>query len=90
MDERQFAIILDYIVDLKSKERIINKLDIAEAVYYGNRASEPKPKNQSHKGIKAYNQWRKRHYRLLFPADKRKTVWDILPKNKKGKAIKLM
>jgi hypothetical protein len=85
MDVGQINHVLNYSLDLKKKERILNKLDIAEAFNYAYLGSQPKQKNKENKAFHAYKRWRGKLYRAIFPQQKRVLVWDLLPKNRKGK-----
>lgn len=78
----QFQYILDYALDLRKKERILNKLDVAEAINFAYLASQPKQKGKSHVGLRQYKKWIRRYYRILFPDQKVQTVWDKLPRRK--------
>jgi hypothetical protein len=82
MSPDQFQYILEYSLDLKQKERILKKLDIAEAINFAYLASQPKQKGKVHVGLRQYKKWIRRYYRILFPHQKVETLWDKMPKRK--------
>ena len=84
MDLGQFNHVLNYSLDLKKKERLLHKLDIADAIHHAYIGSQPTQKNKINKGFNEYRRWMRKIYRELFPKRKNVLVWDKLPK-KKGK-----
>lgn len=90
MDISQIVHILNYNNECKRVDRIIRKLEMADAFNHAYVGSQPPQKHKANKGARDYNAWVKRHLRDAFPEWKpTHTVWDRLPKIKKGKKRKL-
>lgn len=88
MDIQQKNHALNYIAEEKRVERIVRKLEVAEAVNFAYIGSQPKPKNKANKGAKSYAIWRRKMIRLAYPDTKpQKTVWDNLKRTRPGKKI---
>jgi hypothetical protein len=83
MDIGQYNHVLNYSLDLKKKERLLNKLEMADAILHAYIGSPQKQENKFKKGFQFYKRWMRKIYREIFPKQKN-LIWDRLPK-KKGK-----
>ena len=84
MSYRQQVTWLIKFQERKHRERLYQKLNMAEAfnvAYIG--SQPPSQKGKRPPGAADYKRWRKKNMRELFPAKKDYTIWDIVEKNKK-------
>ena len=67
----------------KNRERILNKLDLAESFQIAYLASQPVEKGKFNKNVGEFKRWRKRLIRQAYPERKQYTFWDMVDKKKK-------
>jgi hypothetical protein len=83
--------ILSKISEKIKKEKIEMQLLVAECINFAYIGSQPPVKQgQTPPGFRAYERWKKRKVREMYPEMKQATLWDMFePKLKKKKSFKL-
>ena len=72
----QIAYVLEYERELKRKQYILNKLDLAECINRAYCASQPVDNDRSH--LTSYEKWRQGLWEEIYPETKKvtNTIWD--------------
>lgn len=81
MDYGQRAAIYNREIDIIEKKRIVNLLDIAEAINLSYVGSQPVPKGKTNKGANQYRKWRNNKYKELNPELPVVTIWDNIKRS---------
>jgi hypothetical protein len=88
MGVRQKIAWLELYREKKRKNRVIDKLEINEAVNYAIVGSRPKEKGQR-SPVNMLNRWRKRLIRSITPKKQREpTLWDKIAIHRKSRKAK--
>jgi hypothetical protein len=68
----------------KNRERLLRKLDLADAFNYAYLGSQPPAKKgQTNKNASEFKRWKRNIINKLYPNRKKYTIWDKVDKTKK-------